>query len=172
MEKDLKAQNVPTLAAIYSGTLIVIALVHWSVEQVFAVSLELGQQVLVVAAITGFGGGLSHFLPNSVKHPLVYLRFRNVLSGYRCRRICTNDPRLLSTDLERKWPMLFLQDMKGSEQNAYWYREIYRPVRNEPEVVQAHRSFLLFRDAAAGLFVLLLGTLSWKAIGDFVPIRP
>ena len=66
--------------------------------------------------------------------------------------------------------MLFLQDMKGSEQNAYWYREIYRPVRNEPEVVQAHRSFLLFRDAAAGLFVLLLGTLLWKAIGDFVPI--
>ena len=45
--------------------------------------------------------------------------------------------------------------MDESEQNAYWYKEIYRPVRNSPEVLQSHRSFLLFRDAASGLFILL-----------------
>ena len=170
MEKDLKAQNVPSLTAIYVGTLCLVAFVHWSVEEVFAISLHLGQQVLVVAAITSFGGVLSNFLPNYVKHPLVYLRIRNVLSGHRCQRICQKDPRLLSASLERKWPMLFLREMKEGEQNAYWYNEIYRPVRNSPEVVQAHRSFLLFRDAAAGLFVLFLGLLLWQAASEVVLI--
>ena len=170
MEKNLKAQNVPSLTAIYLGTFIVLAFVHWSIEHMFVVSLELGQQVIVVAAIASFGQVLSHFMPNSVKHVLVYFRIRDVLSGHRCRRICLRDPRLRSTDLERRWPMLFLREMKESEQNAFWYSEIYRPVRNDPEVFQAHRSFLLFRDAASGLFVLLVGLLIWNAAGVIVPI--
>lgn len=172
MEKDLKAKNLPSLTAIYVGTLLLVAFTHWSVKEVFAVSLQVGQQVLVVAAITSFGAVLSNFLPNRLKHPLVYFRYRNVLSGHRCRQICKRDPRLLSTDLERKWPPLFLCKMEDSDQNAYWYREIYRPVRNEPEVAQAHRSFLLFRDAAAGLFVLLLGLVSWNLVGEIAPIPP
>ena len=56
--------------------------------------------------------------------------------------------------------------MKESEQNAYWYKKIYRPVRNSPEVLQSHRSFLLFRDAASGLFILLVGLLLWQAIAE------
>ena len=172
MERDLKAQNALPLAAMYAGTFVLVALVHWGVEKVFAFSGELGQQALVVAAITAFGGVLSHILPNNCKHPLVYWRLRNVLSGHRCRRICKRDPRLRSSDLELRWPMLFLRDMKESEQNGYWFNEIYRPVRNEPEVVQAHRSFLLFRDAATGLFLLLLGLLLWKVVGEAVPVQP
>ena len=172
MEKDLKTQNLASLTAIYVGTLLLVAFIHWSVKEVFAVSLQIGQQVLVVAAITSFGAVLSNFLPNRLKHSLVYFRYRNVLSGHRCRQICKRDPRLLSTDLEHEWPPLFRCEMEDRDQNAYWYREIYRPVRNEPEVAQAHRSFLLFRDAAAGLFVLLLGLLSWNLVGEVAPIPP
>ena len=172
MEKDLKAQNLPALTAIYVGTALLVAFIHWSVAEVFTVSLQVGEQVLVVAAITSFGAVLSNVLPNSLKHPLVYFRYRNVLSGHRCRQICESDPRLFPADLERRWPQLFLHEMEGSEQNAYWYREIYRAVRNEPEVVQAHRSFLLFRDAAAGLFVLLLGLLVWNLGARIAPILP
>ena len=170
MEKDLKAQNVLSLTAIYSGALFLVAVVHWSLAEVFALSLQLGQQVLVVTAMTSFGAVLSNFLPNAVKHRLVYFRYQNVLSGHRCRRICKKDPRLPSADLERRWPMLFLRDMKQSEQNSHWYKEIYRPVRNEPEVAQAHRSFLLFRDAAAGLFVLLFGLLLWRTASEVVAL--
>ena len=61
--------------------------------------------------------------------------------------------------------------MDEKEQNAYWYKEIYRPVRNEPEVLQAHRSFLLFRDAAAALFLLLLGLLFWTVLGETVAVQ-
>ena len=77
----------------------------------------------------------------------------------------------MSGDLQRKWPALFLDEMSEDEQNAYWYNEIYRPVRNEPEVLQAHRSFLLFRDAATGLFFLLLGLLLWKVVGEAVSVQ-
>ena len=170
MEKDLKTQNVPSLTAIYVGALMLVAFVHWSVEEVFDFSLQLGQQTLLVAAITTFGGVLSNFLPNTMKHPLVYMRFHNVLSGHRCRRICTRDTRLRLEDLERKWPELFKRGMKEVDQNAYWYREIYRPVRNDPEVLQAHRSFLLYRDAAAGLSVLVLGLTLWSAASEAVPL--
>ena len=156
MEKHLKAQNALPLTAMYAGTFVVVALVHWGVEKVFAFSDQLDEQALIVAAITAFGGVLSHILPNNWKHPLVYWRLRNALSGHRSRRICERDPRLFSGDLQRKWPALFLDEMSEDEQNAYWYNEIYRPVRNEPEVLQAHRSFLLFRDAATGLFLALL----------------
>ena len=171
MEKDLKAQNAFALTAMYVGTFVFVALVHWGAEEVFKFSDQLGQQTFIVAAITALGGVLSNVLSNNWKHPLVYWRLRNVLSGHRCRRICKKDPRLRSSDLERKWPLLFLRDMKESEQNAYWFNEIYPSVRNEPEVLQAHRNFLLFRDAAAGLFLLLLGLLIWKVIGEAVSVQ-
>lgn len=171
MEKDLKAQNAWPLTAMYAAALLLVATVHWGVEGVFEFSLQLGEQVLVVAAITAFGGVVSNLLPNRVKHPLVYWRIRNVLSGHRCRSICEKDPRLSSDDLKRRWPRLFLDDMGADDQNAYWYSDIYRPVRNAPEVLQAHRSFLLFRDAAAGLFLLLLGIVLWKVGGEAVPVR-
>ena len=171
MEKDLKAQNGWTLTAMYVGTLLLVAIVHWGLGEVFKFSLQLGEQVLVVAAITAFGGVLSNFLPNGIKHSLVYWRFKNVLSGHRCRSICEKDPRLLSGHLKRRWPSLFLHEMKENEQNAYWYNEIYRPVRNAPEVLQAHRSFLLFRDATAGLFLLFVGIVLWKVVGEAAPVQ-
>ena len=169
MEKDLKAQNVRALTAIYGSTLFLMAVVQWSVGEAFAISLQFGQQVFVGAVMTSFGAVLSNFCPNAVKHTLVYFRLRNVLSGHRCRRLCLNDPRLMPADLERKWPKLFFRDMREMEQNNYWYKEIYRSVRNEPEVLQAHRYFLLFRDAASGLFVLLVGLLLWKTASEVAP---
>ena len=94
MEKDLKAQNLSSLTAIHLGALLLLAMIHWSVEVVFEVSARLAQQAFVVAAVTSFSAVLANILPNYVKHPLVYFRLRNVLSGHRCKRICLQDPRL------------------------------------------------------------------------------
>ena len=66
---------------------------------------------------------------------------------------------------------MFDQEMKEEEQNVYWFNKIYRPVKNAPEVLQAHRHFLLFRDAAAGLFLLLVGILLWKLVGKVTSIQ-
>ena len=172
MEKDLKTQNLLSLRAIYVGSCLAMALVQWGTQEVFIFSGLLGQQTITVAFITVIGALLSNLMPNSLKHPLVYLRFRNVLSGHRCKRICKRDSRLAEDDLARRWPKLFAQDMKESAQNSYWYREIYLSVRNAPEVLQAHRSFLLCRDAASGLFVLLVILTLWRAAAMYVPLPP
>lgn len=149
-ERDLKVQNTLSLTGMYVSTIFLIGFVHRGVDAALTVSSYLNEQVLIVGAITVFGGLWWNSLPNNFKYPLVYWRYRNVLSGHRCRRICNTDPRSQSGDLELKWPMRFFHGMKESERNAYWYNEIFRRVRNEPRVVQAHRSYLLYRDAAVG----------------------
>ena len=171
MEKTLRAENALPLTSLYLATVLLVAAIHWGVHDVFELTEELGTQVLVVTAITTIGGLISNFLPNQLKHPLVYWRIRNVLSGHRCRRICERDPRLLADDLERKWPELFLHEMSEDKQNAYWYQKIYRTVRNEPEVKQAHKNFLLFRDASAGVFLLFVGMLFWHLLSEFVGMQ-
>ena len=155
----------------YVGTLLLVMFVHMGVEEVFRLSLQLGERALFVATIMAFGGVLSNFLPNNVKHSLVYWRIRNVLSGHRCRKVCERDPRLSSDELKRRWPELFVDKMRANEQNAYWYSDIYLSVRNEPEVLQAHRSFLLYRDAATGQFLLLLGLLLWKVFSEVTSVQ-
>ena len=170
MEKDLKAQNVASMAAIYVGTFLLLGLVEWGTSVTFARTAQLAEKEFVMATITSFGAVLSNFLPNSVKHPLVFLRFHHVLPGHRCKRICKKDPRFSMEDLENRWPELFVQDMQESAQNSYWYKEIYSPARNDPEVIQAHRSFLLSRDAASGLFILLIGLSVWHVLSVHVSL--
>ena len=172
MEKDLKTQNLLPLGAIYVGSFLAMVLVQWGTQEVFKFSGPIGQQTIMVALVTVIGALLSNLMPNSLKHPLVYFRFRNVLSGHRCKRICKRDPRLAEDELAKRWPKLFVQDMKESAQNSYWYKEIYLPVRNTPEVLQAHRSFLLCRDAASGLFVLLVVLTVWWAAAMHLPLSP
>ena len=144
--------------------------VHWSAEEVFEITSKLAEQATVMAIITCFGAIFSDFLPNHLKHTLVYFRLHNVLSGHRCRKLCEKDPRLDMNELRRRWPELFAQKKNEVEQNAYWYKNIYSPVKNEPEVRQAHRSFLLYRDAASGLFILLLGSLLWHGISPYISL--
>ena len=170
VEKDLKSENTVSLTAIYIGTLTLVVLVQWGVLEAFAVTERLLKQAFVAAVITSFGALLSHILPNSVKHALVFLRIRNVLPGHRCKTLCANDPRLSTVLLQEKWPDLFVRDMEEAEQNAYWYKAIYSPVKNTPEVLQAHRSFLLYRDAFSGLFVLLVGSLAWQYLSPHVSL--
>ena len=170
MEKDLKAQNIASLTAIYLGTFLLAAFIEWGMKATFVLTAQLAEKAFVMAAITSFGAVLSNFLPNSVKHPLVFLRFRNVLPGHRCKRICKKDPRFSVEDLKKRWPELFVEDMPESAQNSYWYKEIYLPARNAPAVLQAHRSFLLFRDAASGLFILLIGLLIWRVLAAHISL--
>ena len=162
MEKDLKSQNIFSLTAIYVGTFFLIVLVNYGLEEAFILTKRLAEQAFVMATITAFGVVLSNILPNSVKHTLIFFRLRYVLPGHRCRKICANDPRVSLEQLQQKWPELFVQEMAKDAQNSYWYKEIYFPVRNAPEVLQAHRNFLLYRDAASGLFIILIGLLIWR----------
>lgn len=170
MEKDLKSQNLVPMTAIYAGAFVLLASVHWGAEKAFELSNQLLQNGLVGMVITAFGGVLSNFLPNAAKHALVYFRFRHSLPGHRCKLVCKKDPRISFERLEQQWPQLFAEEMDPRSQNSFWYSEIYWPVRNVPEVRQAHRSFLLYRDAASGLVVLLIALLLSSAAAPRLPL--
>ena len=165
---DLKTQNAVPLTAIYIVTLFLLVLVQWGIDEAFVFSELLLQQTYITAVITVLGAVLSNILPNTVKHILVFYRFRNVLPGHRCKEICGKDPRLSMENLKYKWPDLFGRDTEESAQNAYWYEEIYSPVKNTPEVLQAHRNFLLYRDAVSGLSILMIGLLVWQSLATLV----
>ena len=171
MEKSLKSENAVSLIAIYAGTFITLAAVQWGAQEAVALGAWLAKAG-VAAAMTSFAGVVSNLLSNTAKHVIVFLRLRHVLPGHRCKMICKDDPRLRMHDLEQRWPELFAKDMEESDQNSYWYRYIYAPVQEARQVVQAHRSFLLYRDAAAGLTILLVCFLVWMIIGaGFLPIQ-
>ena len=169
MEKDLKSQNIIPLTGIYAGVFVLLASVHWGAEKAFEVSNQLFQNGLVGMVITAFGGVLSNFLPNAAKYGLLYFRLRHQLPGHRCKHICKKDPRISFERLEQRWPELFAEEMDPSSQNSFWYSEIYWPVRNSPEVLQAHKSFLLYREAASGLFVLLIALLLSSVLASRFP---
>ena len=73
--------------------------------------------------------------------------------------------------LKRRWPELFAKEVQESDQNSYWYKHIYGPARDAPQVLQAHGSFLLYRDALAGLTVLFVGLLGWRVAASYWPVQ-
>lgn len=170
METSLKAQNATSLVAMYTGTFALLAFVQWGTEEAVVLTAWLAKAG-VVAAMTSLAGVVSHLLPNSAKHVIVFLRLRNVLPGHRCEAICRRDPRFRLDDLKSEWPELFAKDMAANDQNSYWYKYIYAPARDAPQVVQAHGSFLLYRDAVAGLTILLAGLLVWRVAAVYVGMQ-
>lgn len=171
MKYDLKTQNYIPLAFLYLFTGCLVVVVEIDFEGMFDFLSQYGEQEFFVVLFAPICGVLSNTLPNNMKNQLVYWRYRNVLSGHRCKHLSKNDPRLNIRELELKWPDLFIHEMKPEDQNAFWYKEIYSPVKDKPEVLQAHRKYLLFRDATGGHFLILLGLLLWAFVGKFFPLE-
>ncbi len=168
-EKNLKDSNKANLAGILVGTIVVIALIQVGLKEVndaYSALKDLG----LVAGLTIITNILTSLLPADFKHKLVFLRLSNALPGHRSKSLCLADPRLDDDALSEKWPELFTSDMPPSEQNSFWYGNIYSPVKDTNEVKQAHKSFLLYRDALSGLFLLLLSIFAWQLIAPDLPI--
>lgn len=172
MGKDLKSQNVLQLQSIYISMFFFICLIHWGLEYSFELTNNFVGSAVVMAMLTAIVSILSNILPNEWKYSLVFFRLRNSLPGHRCKKLCELDPRISMDHFQKRWPELFSDNMDESLQNSYWYREIYSPVKNRPEVQQAHRTFLLYRDAASGLCILLLFLLIWQGISTICAFLP
>lgn len=168
-EKNLKDANKASLAGILVGTIVVVALIQVGLKEVndaYTALKDLG----LVAGLTIVANILASLLPADFKHKLVFLRFSDVLPGHRSKELCLTDPRLDNDTLAGRWPELFNDDMPPSKQNSFWYGKIYSPVKDTNEVKQAHRSFLLYRDALSGIFLLLLTIICWHLLAPDLPI--
>lgn len=98
-------------------------------------------------------------LPHNVKSALVYWKPLDVLPGTEAfTKYGPADPRIDMAALKKNVGTL---PTDPTEQNAKWYK-LYKQVPNEPEVTEAHRLFLMYRDMAVmslALIVLVPATL-------------
>lgn len=150
--KPLKAQNVPWIWAVVMADALAVA--------AFASPSALDQAATWLTSGAKLAGGaiapvlvllLTSLIPADVKAILVYWRVKDVLPGSRAfSRYARRDERI---DLDALKAKVGEFPRSGKDQNALWYR-LFKERDNEPEVSQAHRLFLLFRDLAA-LSVLL-----------------
>ena len=84
-------------------------------------------------------------LPHDVKSMLVYWKPLGVLPGCEAfTKYGPRDPRIDMASLKKNVGAL---PTESNEQNSKWYK-LYKQVPNEPEVQEAHKLFLMYRDMA------------------------
>lgn len=161
---DLKKENNKSVFSIISAAILVCSgfqlgfdrLPGWAAVVVSgAISLTLSAVLLM----------LSNLLSHNLKHKLVFTRISNEMPGSRCNTLCKNDPRIDMKEVDAKWPTVFSEATSASVRNSHWYRHIYKGVKDTPEVLQAHRSFLLYRDVLSGLIGVALVVFGWSLWG-------
>lgn len=102
-------------------------------------------------------------LPHDVKSMLVYWKPLGVLPGCEAfTKYGPRDPRIDMTALKKNVGAL---PTDSTEQNSKWYK-LYKQVPNEPEVQEAHKLFLMYRDMAVlSLPLVALAPLSLSLAG-------
>lgn len=106
-------------------------------------------------------------LPHDVKSTLVYWKPLGVLPGCEAfTKYGPRDPRIDMASLKKNVGAL---PTESTEQNSKWYK-LYKQVPNEPEVQEAHKLFLMYRDMAVlSLPLVALVPLSLNVAGAANP---
>ena len=84
-------------------------------------------------------------LPHDVKSMLVYWKPLGVLPG--CEAFTKHGPRDPRIDMAALKKNVGALPTESTEQNSKWYK-LYKQVPSEPEVREAHKLFLMYRDMA------------------------
>ncbi len=155
MDQDLKKENSRTIFLIMAASLSLSAFFQFDSTSIssFSKILVVGSGSLMLAAVLLM---LANILPQSVKHKLVFTRLNNELPGCRIDLLCKSDPRVEYEKVNENWPDVFAEAIDGATRNSRWYHQIYKPVKDTREVLQAHRSFLLYRDTFSGLLLIFM----------------
>lgn len=145
---SLKAKNIAPLSVLVIIQLVAVTVVNY---HTFDASLldaleDTGGTMLAISVLAGW---LSHLMSADLKNALVFLRWRNVLPGHRFIQLAEKDTRIDICLFKTRVTDYELLKSNHKVQNSYWYREFYRPVTNQDEVATTHKSYLLYRDAAA-----------------------
>ncbi|CAN7416525.1 hypothetical protein [Acidovorax sp. LjRoot194] len=148
--KSLNLVWLTSIALIDLGVVLALAAPEWVQAQTMTrlgmarLVFSLALPVLVLLVI--------NVLPHDVKSMLVYWKPLGVLPGCQAfTRYGPSDKRVDMSALKRHVGVL---PKDPAEQNAKWYK-LYRQVGTEPEVAEAHRLFLLYRDMATVSLLLL-----------------
>ncbi|MBW3166482.1 hypothetical protein [Ferrimonas balearica] len=167
--QNLKEKNKWPLAMLMSAPLLITLVLQVGISDAKGTI----DYVAAAAGLAALAGGvlvmLSDVIPQGFKHKLVFLRLWNELPGHRCDKLCFAESRLATDELKASWHHVFGSEIPRKERNGLWYRHIYQPVMDEPQVQSAHQKFLLYRDATAGSLVILLLLVAWAWSGLSLP---
>lgn len=159
----LKAQNAAWIWAVVAADALALAAVAFPSSLDQAAPLLAGSRIAGAAIAPVIVLLLTSLLPSDVKASLVYWRVSDVLPGHRAFSVHAQaDARV---DVEGLRAKVGEFPASPREQNTLWYR-LFKEVDGKPEVSQAHRHFLLFRDVAAlSLLLLLVSVLVLHVLG-------
>lgn len=106
-------------------------------------------------------------LSHNVKSTLVYWKPLGVLPGAEAfTKYGPADPRIDMAALKKNAGTL---PVNPAEQNAKWYK-LYKQVSNEPEVAEAHKLFLMYRDMSVmSLALVTFVPIALLAVGSASP---
>ena len=144
-DKSLKAQNMKWLIAMaFADAAIVLLFVAPEITnretQYVAMLRGLATSVVPVLILL-----VVNVLPHDVKSMLVYWKPLGWLPGSEAfSKFGPRDPRI-DVKVLQKNVGVFPTD--PTEQNSKWYR-LYKMVGDQPEVVEAHKMYLMYRDMA------------------------
>lgn len=142
-------------------------LVLLAASDVLAVLFFIAPEVVSGASLTQVGIGrvltttvvpvivllIVNVLPHDVKSALVYWKPLGVLPGTEAfTKYGPADPRINMAALKKNVGTL---PANPTEQNAKWYK-LYKQVSNEPDVTEAHKLFLMYRDMAVMSLALIV----------------
>lgn len=144
--KSLKSQYMKWLIMLITADLIVILLFLVPEFSTGASISELGNWKLLITVIVPIVILLVvNVLPHTVKSAFVYWKPLNWLPGTESfSKYAPNDPRISMRALTNHVGEL---PTEPKEQNAKWYA-LYKMVENEPEIEEAQKHFLMYRDMA------------------------
>lgn len=164
MKLSLKSQNQPLLisilllnAAVLYGLLVQRS---FDAEKVFESVLR-WQSVLAAGFLSVLCIVLTELIGPETKAKLVYWRWRNALPG--CQAFTKYGPQDPRVDMAKVLLRVGNLPTDPDEQNRKWYA-LYKTVRDESGVSDAHKAFLLLRDYTflAWLFLLCFPALAWR----------
>jgi hypothetical protein len=164
----------PLKAGINARYLLPIVAAYATVAGMFGLErISQAQLFLQHAGVAGLAGvlmlTLQEVFPRSIKEVLVFWRLRQRLPGCRAfTEIAPKDPRIDPTDLAVLLPS---QAMTASEQNALWYRWL-KATESDPAIADNHRRYLILRDSAVLLALLVVVTLALMLWPPVSPNRP
>lgn len=165
MTTDLKQDNNRTTFL----TLVAAILFSTGFQVGFSKLPNISEVILAGAASSVFSTVLvmlTNLLPHDLKHKLIFTRLFNEMPACRIHKLILKDPRIDYELANEQWPDVFSNKADPGQRNSLWYQQIYKTVKDKPEVIQAHRNFLLYRDICSGMFMLLLIAAVWQYIGD------
>jgi hypothetical protein len=158
-KSSLKSQNLKWLGGLAA---IDTAVILYFIAPDFINAVEIGKLAklaiargLVTAALPVLIMLITGALSHNVKAALVFWRVRNVLPG--CRVFTQYGPADVRIDMAALRKNVGELPTDPAEQNVKWYK-LYQSVKSDESVVEAHRMFLLFRDASAMSLLLVLPT--------------